>query len=168
MSQIGDILEAMRAGMQAGLPNRIVTRTLKDFADRDEPELQKGVYTLLCKGMSGDTIYRKYVDILLVGQVKTADGAGGAAIEEAELSMIDEVLQFQTAIKYNVQFEITQSRQLEAPYGWISAESRVGPFDFSQPASGTGIGDFILFHAESSFGGTADDPVLISEETLPQ
>jgi hypothetical protein len=167
MSQAGQILDQMAAGLQSGLPHRIVARSLKDFAEIPEEKLLQGVYTFICRGLSGE-VYRRYIDFLLVGQIKTAEGAGGLAIEEAELTMIDEVLRFQSAVTLNIPFErIIQSRQLEAPYGWINAESRVGPFDFCY-GDPEGIGDFITFHAESGFGGTADDPVMITEEILPQ
>jgi len=168
MSQSGVIMEQMRAGLQSGLTHRLVVRELKDFSDRDEQELRKGVYSFVSKGISEDSIYKRYVDFILVGQIKTEDDAGGLAIEEAELTMIDEVMAFQAAMRLNIPLDrIIQSRQLDAPYGWISVESKVGPFDFNCPDI-SGLADFILFHAESNFGGTADDPVMISEETLAQ
>lgn len=60
-------------------------------------------------------------------------------------------------------FNGTYERQGVAIY----AASFVLPMTF-EPELPENIHDFITFHSESSFGGTADDPVMIAEETLPQ
>jgi len=169
VSQVGIIAAGLRDALETAAPLRTVTRTLVMFSDREDEALLDGVYTLLVTGLSGAERYRRFVDLMLVGQIKVDEEESGEKLEEAELLMIDEILAFQSGLNVNFSFEsIASSRQIEAPYGWVSVKGTVGPFDLCQPIDASTIGDFITFHAETDLGGNADNPAMITETTLPQ
>jgi len=161
MSQFGIIIDMISAALKQASPQRVVTRDLKDFSDHDAQDIQKGVFTLINQNVHADENDIEYLDLLLVGQIELAEGALPSAIEEAELTMIDEVRHFCQGL-YGTQIvrgKFRQSAQLDAPYGFISGTLRVGPFNFDMPLDAS-LAPFIFFHADSQ--------QIITEEVLPQ
>jgi len=167
-SQYGSIIAAIATALGQAAPMRTVVRDLKDFSDYDETVIKAGVYTLISKGMNADASDIEYLDLLLVGQIQVDEGSAPSVVEEAELLMLDEVRIFTQKIQgvRIVRGQFRQSAQIDAPYGFISGELTVGPFDFDLPADTT-IADFITFHADSQIDADPE-PELITEETLPQ
>lgn len=153
-SQIGTVLDTLRANLAALYPSRAVTRTLFDFGDRKHSDLTAGVYTLLCLGTTGPQ-YEAHINLMLVGQTMVAETAAGESLEEAELVMMDEVYAWAERSMTRIDIaEITQSRQMETPYGWINARCKTGPFDLSGGMP-DGLGDFTRFHADYDLTATS-------------
>lgn len=150
-SAIGTLLGSMATALGAAAPGRSVTRALKDFGDRTKAELTAGVYTLLSRGQDKIDDYSEYLKVMLVGQIQLSENATPDQIEEAELLMVDEVRRFARGCQgANVSVKgWQQSQQLEAPYGWISVDLLVGPFDLVPPLDTAVLADFITFHADT-------------------
>jgi len=167
-SQYGNIIAAIAIALAQSAPLRTVVRDLKDFADYDETVINAGVYTLISKGVNADDSDIEYLDLLLVCQVLVDEESAPSAVEEIELQMIDEVRTFTQKIQgvRIVRGRFRQSAQIDAPYGFISGELKVGPFDFDLAADST-LADFITFHADSQLDADPE-PELVTEETLPQ
>ena len=97
MSEIGDRMNLIKATLAAALPARIVTRDLLDFASRKDSELQAGIYTLVSRGEKGyqNLLGRAAMDgnhnIILVGQIQLDEKATPSGVEDAELTMVDEI-----------------------------------------------------------------------------
>jgi len=168
MSQYGLILDSLKSALAAASPDRIVTRELKDFADRDRADITKGVYTLISQGLNADENDEETLDVLLVGQIELTESASPSAIEEAELSMIDEIRSFARKVSGAriVLGRFRQSAQLDAPYGFISGTLKVGPFYFEDVLDPSPA-PFITFHAESQLDADTE-PEIVIEESLPQ
>ncbi len=149
LDPISAILEGMRTSLANGFPQRIVADELLDFADREESELQQGVYTLLSDGQPSTEEFAETIGVMFVGQVMVAEKAGNRAVELAENEMIAELKRLRQAANVNIQIgSIQQSRRLEAPYGWIRADLTVGPFDFTPQLPDALTDPFELFHAD--------------------
>lgn len=127
---LAEHMELIKTTLAAKYPQRQVTRSLKDFADRPAAQLKAGVYTVLSEG-EGD--YPNYNGleanygvhrIAIIGQIQVAETAESVEIENAELSMIEEIKNFTRTLPVTLcslamqRFE--QSRQLEHPYGWVA------------------------------------------------
>lgn len=125
-------LIAVLAALSAAVPARVVTRDLKDFADRAPADLAAGVFTLVSLGESGyrNLNGREAMDgkhrMLLVGQIEMGEDAAPSAIEDAELAMVEDVKAFVRNLPAElcslVMTGFRQSGQLEAPYGWASID----------------------------------------------
>lgn len=149
MSQVGQFLDQMRAAMSSGFPARVCTRSLLDFAERDEEDLDAGTYTFLADGLPEVGDYASYLGVMLVGQVHAGEDRTAAEVEELELTMIDEILALKRAASVHIDITaIHQSRQLEVPYGWVRAQLRVGPLDLTPPVPDAELDDFVTFHAD--------------------
>ena len=132
MSEIGDRMALIAAELAAKYPARKVRRAFVDFAELGDTELAAGVYTLLSAGEEDFTNIAGYVaqdgaqSIMLLGQVKLADDASGEAVEEAELTLVDEVKAFCREIPATLcllsLLKWRQSMQVERPYGWIACD----------------------------------------------
>lgn len=129
-------LENLRAGLQAALPTRVVTRDLRDFAQHAQADLEAGVLTLISHRESGYANYRgREADlgklaIITVGQLKLPEDAQPSAVEDAEFAFAEEVKAFlQTVLPVEavVLQETRFSGQLEAPYGWFAMDWEVWP-----------------------------------------
>lgn len=170
MSIIGTIIESMKTALATAAPARSVTRALKDFSDRNKTELTAGIYTLISKGQVNTSRYDEHLKVLLVGQIQLTEDSTPDQIEEAELLMIDEIRRFVDGCQ-GVQVMMKswqQSQQIEAPYGWVSAEIQVGPLDLSPSVDLATLGSFITFHADYDLApkdGTIDATDIV---TLPQ
>ena len=139
MSALSDRMELLQTQLQAALPARIVTRSYQDFAQRHRADLLQGVYTLISQGVQdiNSPVNRQLVDgnhgITLVGQILLAETATGEQVEEAELTLWDEISGFlRNPPDYGLCLDavsMRQSGQLEAPYGWILVDLMWREFD---------------------------------------
>jgi len=123
-------MKALAAVLAVMYPERIVTRDLFDFAQRDEVDLLKGIYTVVARNEDGyshtrgrEAYYGKQ-RIGLVGQIKVAEGSTPSVVEDAEGVMIDEIKALMRARTLEVNslqlVACRQSAQLEYPYGWVA------------------------------------------------
>jgi hypothetical protein len=128
-----EALALLERELQAYLPARIVTRSMLDFAERDERDLVRGVITII--GL-GESDFNNYLGaeatfgrlrLLLVGQLYLGAKALGVAVEDAEYAMIEEIKAFTRAglvpgIDSFILNSYRQSGQIELPYGWVAAD----------------------------------------------
>jgi hypothetical protein len=126
-------LELVRGELASFLPHRVVTRDLKDFADRPEKELRCGVFTIVASGEDSLQNYRGgeasfgRMRIVVVGQIHLGERTTGSQVEDAELALVEELKRFtRLALVEGIDSFIInnwqQSGQIEVPYGWILAE----------------------------------------------
>lgn len=142
MSELDDRMEAIRAALAAKYPARVVTRRFVDFPQHPDADLQAGIYTLLAGGEAEfKNLNRAYnakdgkQSITLLGQIRVPaqanEEADGLAVEQAEFALRDEVIAFlQDLPEALCQIDAvgwTNSRQVEAPYGWIAFELEYRP-----------------------------------------
>lgn len=128
---LADKIEALKDLLVELCPERVVTRTFKDFAQRDKDDLKKGVWTLVFQGVTstgklGGSPAR--VKLLLMGQFVADEEAEGSEIEAGEIAMINEVtdLKREAGERYPKiptleVLEVATSSQLDAPFGWVAA-----------------------------------------------
>lgn len=128
-------------------PDRVVTRTYRDFEQHAHEDLESGVFTVLAGGVSRyptdwcDTLDAEgptatalpVFAFRILGQGVLAEGADGADIEAAEFALMaeiealastlvsDESLPGHEELCRTVLRGIDQSNQLEAPYYWVTA-----------------------------------------------
>lgn len=129
---LAERMAAMKTALTTAMPTRVVTRKLKDFAERPKADIAAGVFTLISKGEAGYRNHngREAMDgkhrMLLVGQIELAETAEGDAVEDAEFAMVEEVKGFVRALPPTlcslVMTGFQQSGQLDAPYGWVAIE----------------------------------------------
>lgn len=125
-------LEAIRASLAAKLPQRVVTRSLIDPANASAEDLAAGVLCLVSRG-GGDFANTRgregqlgRANAYLVGYLKVAEDAEPLEIEQAELALLQEVLDWCTEpgdvrpLNAVLPLDWTQSAQLEHPYGWVA------------------------------------------------
>lgn len=153
------ILASFKVALAAAYPARVVTRTLKDFAERPKAELQAGIFTIITKGQAGGDTYDQMLTLVVVGQLQLAEDAAGEDVEEAELLMAREI---KTLIQRQLRgplmrvIEIDHSAQLEAPYGWVSMKVECGPYDGTEPLTVDenigNLADFLTFRADIDIG----------------
>lgn len=126
------LLEQIKTTLAAAQPLRVVTRSLKDFADRPEADLVKGIYTIVSQGESGynnlphrEAMYGK-LNIVLVGQILVGEDSEPITVETAELAMVEEIKGFVRALPAGIDSlamqACRQSGQIEHPYGWVSID----------------------------------------------
>lgn len=129
-------LTALRDGLAAALPSRLVTRSFKPLAARAQEDLQRGVLAVISRG-EGD--YANYVgreaqlgrlDVLLIGQLMLSGDPDGQAVEQAELALAEEIKAFLQAplpagLRDCGASGFRQSGQLEVPCGWVVFELEV-------------------------------------------
>lgn len=129
------ILESFKNALAAAYPDRIVTRSLKDFSDRKTADLKKGIFTILSKGLpTGDSTFQT-MSMLVVGQIELDEKSEGVEVERAENLMGRQVrVLMQRQLRGpDMQFKsMDQSSQLEAPYGWMSMMIEIGPYDATE------------------------------------
>lgn len=119
--------------------DREVSRELKDVGqlnDGPADELLSGRYTLLSSGLRdtnnipGDAVRGGTWDIAIIGQIKLGEAATGDQVETAESLMFMQLVNW---LNSPIDDEIncleiksmTQSQQLETPYGWIAVKIEV-------------------------------------------
>lgn len=132
---LAERMVALKDALATAMPARVVTRKLKDFADRPKADIAAGVLTLVSSGEGGYRNYngREAMDgrhrLLLVGQIELAEDSDGEAIEDAEFAMVEEVKGFMRALPPSlcslVMTGFRQSGQVEAPYGWVAIDMEI-------------------------------------------
>lgn len=129
-------LEALRTGLAAALPSRLLSRDFVPLARRPQEELLQGVLTLINRGEKG---YANFMgreaqlgklDVLLIGQLMLPGNPTGLDVEQAELAMAEEVKNFLKAplpagVRECLSSGFAQSGQLEVPNGWIVFDMEV-------------------------------------------
>lgn len=130
MSEItlSERMTSLKSELQLAYPDRVVTRTFVDFADRDRALLAQGIYTIISQGEGEyeNLNSREAMDgtqrILLSAQIELPEGSSGELIEEAEFAMVEEIKAFMRALPAALccltMTGFNQSGQLDAPYGW--------------------------------------------------
>lgn len=150
MIDYADLLGVVGETLVAINPARVVTRTFRDFASRDElTELTPGIFTITFAGVraypadrcdqhDGDGPGATALPVFrfrITGQqfIPLPDADDGAALEAAEFSMLqdierlaDRLMSDHTLDHFEVLSRLTlqsvqTSEQLEAPYVWIAA-----------------------------------------------
>lgn len=149
------ILSTFQAALAAAYPARVVTRSLKDFANRPKTELQAGVFTIVTTGQVGEDVYDQKLKFAVVGQLQLLERASGEEVEEAELVMAREV---KTLVQRQLRGPlmrvtgIDHSAQVETPYGWVSLAIECGPYDGTEPLTADetigNLADFLSFRAD--------------------
>jgi hypothetical protein len=124
-------IESLKSLLAELCPQRVVTRTFKDFAQRDKADLKRGIYTIVFQGIPGTGKLGgspARVKLLLMGQFVAEEGAEGDVIEAGELAMISEITDLKRAageryptIPTLEVLEVASSSQLDAPFGWVAA-----------------------------------------------
>lgn len=125
-------LEAIRASLAAKLGHRVVTRSLIDPANLADEDLYAGVLCLVSRG-GGDFANTRGREgqlgrgnAYLVGYLRVAESAAPLEVEQAELALLQEVLDWCTdpgtlrPLNAVLPLDWTQSAQLEHPYGWVA------------------------------------------------
>ncbi len=130
--------QAFYEALVAALGNRKIKRTLTDYRQHSAAEMKKGVVMMVGDGEGGYSNAKGMAAkegttyFLLVAHLEVSDNNSatmGRSVEDAEDDLIEEFKQFvKTGISgLNLQLEnIKQSRQLEAPMGWIVAKISAG------------------------------------------
>jgi len=149
------ILSSLQVALAAAYPLRTVTRSLKDYAERQPAELKAGVFTIITGGQTGEDVYDQRLKLIVVGQVQLGEQAAGEDVEEAELIMAREVktlIQRQMTGPLMRITNIDHSSQLEVPYGWVSLAVECGPYDATEPLTVDetigNLTDFLTFRAD--------------------
>lgn len=125
-------LEAIKLSLEAKLPHRRVLRSLIEPANASTEDLTAGVLCLVSRG-GGDFANTRgregqlgRVNAYLVGYLKVAEDTEPLAVEQAELALLQEVLDWCTEpgalrpVNTVLPMDWTQSAQLEHPYGWVA------------------------------------------------
>lgn len=137
------ILQSVADKLAELYPDRVVTRTYRDFADHSQADLHAGVFTLIPEGIPRYPYERADTDAArtelpvfafrLLGQGELAENATGPDVDAAEFDMIHEIEALTEALisdSSDPQHDqlcrllitsVDQSAQLERPYYWIAA-----------------------------------------------
>jgi len=119
--------------------DRTVSRELKSLDQLNEnsgEELETGRYTLLSTGLRdtrnipGAAVHGGTWDIVIIGQIRLVESATGVAVETAESQMFAQISDWLNSpiddeINCLEVISMTQSQQLETPYGWIAIKIEV-------------------------------------------
>ena len=98
MSEFDTRLAALAAHLTTSCPLRVVTRSLKDFALREDADLTDGILTVVGGGAGRFRNLRERLGmdatqrVTLVGQLRVAEAAEPLAVEQAEFTLYDEVI----------------------------------------------------------------------------
>lgn len=136
VGELDAAMDALASTLAASCTGRVVTRSFTPIAQRTAEELEAGVLALMAQGESGYANYRGReaelgtVKVVLVGQVKVADGSPPVEIERAEFAFAEQI---KTALhgpllpplRQALARSFAQSGQLEHPYGWVAFELEV-------------------------------------------
>lgn len=131
-----DALEALKAGLAAAMPARVVTRDLLSFDQRQESDLLAGVLTVVTNREGRYANYRGReaqmgrLNVVVVGQLKLAEDALPSEVEDAEFAFVEQVKDFLAGILPVEAIDLLETRfsgQMEAPYGWFAMDWEVWP-----------------------------------------
>jgi len=132
--RLHEALNLLRDDLQAALPTRTVTRDLLNFDQRMQVDLEAGVLTLVSSRESQYANYRgREADLgklalVVVGQLKLAEGSLPSAVEDAEFEFAEAVKDYLKGILPVSAVDLLETRfsgQLEAPYGWFAMDWEV-------------------------------------------
>ncbi|MBF0383626.1 MAG: hypothetical protein HQL69_21605 [Magnetococcales bacterium] len=140
MSSQATVTNLLQTTLQTQLPNRIITRDFKQLQVHKDPDLTKGIYTIICSSESdyqnalGREAQGGRLQILLLAQLKAGPKATGSQVEDAEFTVIQEIKTFLRSPLPNQLGNLSlksvqQSGQLEAPYGWVAANLELTLYD---------------------------------------
>lgn len=126
MTTANDLLDGIEASLFARLTGRVVRRGLVDPAQADQADLLNGVVCIVARGGGKFANYLGRegqlgaMEVALVCFVKVDDDTQPQAVEQAELALLDELLDWtKNGVGYALPKEWRQSEQLEHPYGWV-------------------------------------------------
>lgn len=133
-------LQAVADSLAAKLPARVVGRSLlADVGMADQAHLRAGVLCVVAEGGGGFATHRGReadmgaLDFWVVGYVLVEEDQPPAAVEQAELALLQDVLAWVAepgAVRPRngvYPQTVKLSQQLEAPYGWVSVQMQTRP-----------------------------------------
>lgn len=133
-------LQAVADSLAAKLPARVVGRSLlADVGMADQADLRAGVLCVVAEGGGGFATHRGReadmgtLDFWVVGYVLVEEDQPPAAVEQAELALLQDVLAWVAepgAVRPRngvYPQTVKLSQQLEAPYGWVSVQMQTRP-----------------------------------------
>jgi hypothetical protein len=136
-SEHDTMLQAMADSLAIAVPKRLVVRGFHVHADFSAEQLQQGVLCVLARGGGNWLNYQGREGELgtlrfnLVGLVQVAEDSDKVEVEQAELALLQDVLEWirlRKAPPLDMVYpgDFTQSMGMEHPYGWFSlaAEAR--------------------------------------------
>lgn len=136
---IAQLAADLDTALAAALPTRIVTRNFIDAPERDDADLAQGVVTILVLGadnLSGPPDLAEMTGqarLMLLGQIKVGEDSTGSAIEDAELTLFNELKAFAAEPGAGLcSFDLISvafSAQLDHPYGWLRCEAVYAELD---------------------------------------
>ena len=134
MGALAERLTLLRTAMQTQIPARVVTRDLRDYGDRPEADLKRGVLTIISTGEQGlqnnpgrEAHYGRHA-VIVIGQILApSDKAPGGTVEDLEHGLVEDVKRFcrlppPVGIDTLVMNAWRGSAQLDAPYGSVVIE----------------------------------------------
>lgn len=133
---LADSMNALRAGLAAAMPARVVTRDLLSFDLRSEADLTAGVLTVLSSREGRYANYRGReaqmgrLNVVVVGQLKLPESALPSTVEDAEFAFAEQVKAFLGGALPVSDVQLIETRfsgQMEAPYGWFAMDWEVMP-----------------------------------------
>lgn len=133
---LADALNALKNGMAAAMPARVVTRDLLSFDLRSEADLTAGVLTVVSSREGRYANYRGReaqmgrLNVVIIGQVLLPESAMPSEVEDAEFLFAEQVKLFLGGVLPVADIQLLETRfsgQMEAPYGWFAMDWEVMP-----------------------------------------
>ncbi len=133
---LADALNALKDGMAAAMPARVVTRDLLPFDLRSEADLTAGVLSVVSSREGRYANYRGReaqmgrLNVVAVGQIKLPENALPSEVEDAEFEFAEQVKAFLGGVLPVTDIQLIETRfsgQMEAPYGWFAMDWEVWP-----------------------------------------
>lgn len=139
-TRIASVLASMLEVMAEQAPSRVVTGQFMTFDQRKDPDLLKGVITILFVGVKeydyehsgsydgvhSDQTGNALLEFRVVGQQRISEDASGTQVAAAELAMLGDIERLANAALERDDLtdlrivDATCSAQLEAPYLWVA------------------------------------------------
>ena len=136
IDRIDDRMAAIVASITAALPTRTVKRSLEYYDQHTAAQLTQGVVMPVSEGESeysqnlGMTAREGKHAIFIVCHLKVAETSAKAAIEDAEMDLIEDIKTWVRAGVPGMSLQIDNaqhSKQLEHPYGWVVVKITAEP-----------------------------------------
>ncbi|MDH5633609.1 MAG: hypothetical protein OEZ10_11515 [Gammaproteobacteria bacterium] len=157
--------------LQQVFAGRKVTRDYQHIDQYNDADQKAGIVTMILsapRAAISDNLHP--VRVMLTFQGVVSEASGGSAIEELELSFIDQVQQFVASVS-GIGIELVEwknSRQLEHPWAWCGAVLELAPVDLSADSVNANLSPFITFNADYNLPPTGDDNDATDTVTLEQ